>query len=138
MAVISCRATDHDSRLSRPIAICSGLAAFPSSSADGPRPSRRPDISRLKESLDTEVVTICAGLAGGLLVLHLAQGGLSSVVLESRQPGWGASRRKAFFAAFREHRGLPIALARENAIDCEATQRGYLNAMTGTRAQALR
>lgn len=112
-----------------------------------------PDVARypaLAQSVDTDVCVIGAGLAGSSLSLHLAQAGLNVAVLEARQPGWGASGRnaghvlptlrdrsvfqrfpdggKAFLEAFREHHSIPFDLAREHAIDCDATRSGYLHA----------
>ena len=40
-----------------------------------------------------DAVVIGAGLAGSSLALHLADAGVATTVLESRQPGWGASGR---------------------------------------------
>lgn len=112
----------------------------------------------LEEALDTDHVVIGAGLAGSSLALHLARQGVAVVVLEARQPGWGASGRNAghvlptlrnlqvferfpdrgrrFLSLFDEWHTLPFQLAREYAIDCDAVQSGYLNAMqTPTQLQ---
>ena len=45
----------------------------------------------LGQELDADVVVVGAGLAGSSLALHLAETGVNVVVLEARQPGWGAS-----------------------------------------------
>lgn len=112
-----------------------------------------PDVARypaLAQSIQADVCVIGAGLAGSSLCLHLTRAGLDVAVLEARQPGWGASGRnaghvlptlrdrsvfqrfpdggKAFLAAFREHHSIPFDLAREYAIDCDATRSGYLHA----------
>lgn len=101
--------------------------------------------------LDTDCLVVGAGLAGSSVALHLARQGVAVAVLEARQPGWGASGRNAghvlptlrdlsvfesfpdqgrrFLALFDEWHGLPFQLAREYAIDCDARQSGYLNAM---------
>lgn len=103
----------------------------------------------LDQSLSADVVIVGAGLAGSSMALHLAEAETSVIVLEARQPGWGASGRnaghvlptlrdegpfcsfpdkgEAFFAAFAENRGLPFAIARKYGIDCDANQAGYLS-----------
>ena len=105
----------------------------------------------LDQSIDADVVVVGAGLAGSSLALHLAEAGLSVAVLESRQPGWGASGRnaghvlpifkdmalldsfpkggKAFREAFRAHHTIPFDLAEKHGIDCDAVRSGYLNAV---------
>lgn len=115
----------------------------------------------LQETLDTDCVVVGAGLAGSSVALHLARQGVATVVLEARQPGWGASGRNAghvlptlrdlkvfeqfpdqgrrFLALFDELHTLPFQLAREYAIDCDAVQSGYLNAMqTPTQLQRFK
>ncbi len=106
----------------------------------------------LDQELDADVVVVGAGLAGSSLALHLAEAGVSVVVLEARQPGWGASGRnaghvlptlkdvalferfpdggKAFLDLFREHHTITFDLARKHGIACDAVQSGYLHATT--------
>lgn len=47
----------------------------------------------LAESISTDVLVIGAGYTGLSTALHLAQAGTRVVVLEAREPGWGASGR---------------------------------------------
>lgn len=111
---------------------------------------------RLEEDAAADVAVVGAGLAGASLALHLSEAGLRVVVLEARQPGWGASGRnaghvlpilrdinvldrfpdggKAFLEVFREHRTIPFDLARQYSIDCDAVRSGYINGMRTRRA----
>jgi glycine/D-amino acid oxidase-like deaminating enzyme len=52
-----------------------------------------PAIPTLEGSLDAEIVIVGAGYTGLSTALHLAQRGLNCVVVEGREPGWGASGR---------------------------------------------
>lgn len=112
--------------------------------------------SALDTDLTTDVVIVGAGLAGSSLALHLSELGIGTVVLEARQPGWGASGRnaghvlpllrdldlfeqfpdkgKAFFELFSEHHTIPFDIAKRYSIDCDASKSGYLNGMTSRGA----
>jgi len=109
-----------------------------------------PGYPALEGDTEAAVVVVGAGLAGSSLALHLAEAGIDVLVLEERQPGWGASGRnaghvlptlkdlgairrfpdggKAFLEVFREHHRIPFELARRHGIACDATQAGYLHA----------
>src|SRR5258708_12083595 len=52
-----------------------------------------PERAELTGSLDCDVCVVGAGLAGCSAALHLAQAGLSVVLLEEHRAGWGASGR---------------------------------------------
>ncbi|MCB1678002.1 MAG: FAD-binding oxidoreductase [Halioglobus sp.] len=115
-----------------------------------------PDYPGLEGDLDTDVLVVGAGLAGGSLALHLSELGIATVVLEARQPGWGASGRnaghvlpllkdlevfeafpdrgRAFFELFSAHHTIPFDIAERYGIQCDAERSGYLNAMTSQRA----
>lgn len=114
--------------------------------ATGTLPAHAP----LQGDLDATVAVVGAGLAGSSLALHLAEAGIDVVIVEARQPGWGASGRnaghvlptlrdrkvfgrfadggKAFLELFREHHTITFDLARRHGIACDATQSGYLHA----------
>lgn len=105
----------------------------------------------LEQDINTDVVVIGAGLVGSSLALNLSEQGINTVVLESRQPGWGASGRnaghvlpllkdfsvidtfpdkgRAFIEFFREHHNIPFDMANKYNIQCDASRSGYLNSM---------
>lgn len=109
------------------------------------------DYGALQGDAQADVAVVGAGLAGASLALHLAEAGVRVVVLEARQPGWGASGRNAghvlpilkdldvlrgfpdggarFLEQFREHRSITFDLAKKHGIDCDAVPAGYLNVM---------
>ena len=104
-----------------------------------------------------DAVVIGAGLAGSSLALHLADAGVATTVLESRQPGWGASGRNAghvlpllrdlklferfpdggkrFLELFRQHLTIPFDLSAKHGIDSDAVRSGYINGMKTRKAQ---
>lgn len=110
-----------------------------------------PAWAELKDDVEASVAVVGAGLAGTSLALHLAEAGVRVVVLEARQPGWGASGRnaghvlpilrdvrvlerfpdggKAFLEMFREHHTIPFDLSTKYGIDCDAVRSGYINGM---------
>jgi glycine/D-amino acid oxidase-like deaminating enzyme len=112
--------------------------------ADSPSPS----YPRLEGEARADVVVIGAGLAGGSLALHLAEGGAGVALVEAKEPGWGASGRnaghsvpyrevgsalgrlpdrgEAFLELLREGGGIPYEIAAKYDIDCDAVQGGYL------------
>ena len=51
----------------------------------------------LSEQIETPVCIVGGGLAGISTALGLAERGISCVLLESRQAGWGASGRNGGF-----------------------------------------
>lgn len=103
----------------------------------------------LQGDIDTDFAVVGAGLAGSSLALHLAEAGVGVVVLEARQPGWGASGRnaghvlptlrdvgvfehfpdkgKAFLDIYRDHYRITFELSRRHGIACDATQSGYMH-----------
>ncbi len=104
----------------------------------------------LSGDVSVDVAVIGAGLAGASLALHLAEAGITVAVIETRQPGWGASGRNAghvlptlrdrkvfahfpdkgrrFLEAFRDNRNLPFTIAHKHGIECDGAATGYLTA----------
>jgi len=56
-----------------------------------------PDWSELQGDTRADVVIIGAGFTGASAALHLAEAGVSVLVLEAETPGWGASGRNGGF-----------------------------------------
>ena len=103
----------------------------------------------LQDDLETDVTVIGAGFAGSSLALHLAELGVRVVVLESRQPGWGASGRTAghvlpnlktlkvlsnmpgegekFLEFFLDNRRIVYDIVSKYNINCDASQSGLLS-----------
>lgn len=52
-----------------------------------------PQTPPLEESISADVCIVGGGFAGLSTALHLAERGIRAVVLEAREPGWGASGR---------------------------------------------
>ena len=112
----------------------------------------------LKRDVDSDVAVIGAGLAGSSLALHLAERGVSVVLLEARQPGDGASGRNAghvqpylhtleplqawpgqgrpFLDFFMQHRDIVFDLCRKHSIDCDAVKSGMVEA-SGRKHKSL-
>jgi glycine/D-amino acid oxidase-like deaminating enzyme len=113
----------------------------------------------LSGSRNASVAIIGGGIVGLATALHLADAGVDTVVLESQEPGWGASgnnggqlnpglkfdpetieqrygphlgRRMVAFAYDTPNRTL--ALIAEKGIACEARQNGTLRVAHGERA----
>jgi gamma-glutamylputrescine oxidase len=66
-------------------------------SASAPLPPQRP---ALEGRVDCDVCVVGAGIAGCSAALHLAERGLSVVLLEEQRVGWGASGRSGAQAIF--------------------------------------
>lgn len=119
----------------------------------------------LQEKADADVVIIGGGLTGISTALHLAQRGISTVLLERTCIAWGASGRNAGIVAPMLGRGDPedvvaklgseagdrlngfiagsgdvvFDLAHRHAIDCNAEKTGFLQpAHAATALPALR
>ena len=55
--------------------------------------NRMPDFPPLEGATKTDVVVVGGGFSGLSTALHLAEAGVQVTLLESQQPGWGASGR---------------------------------------------
>src|SRR5574337_268641 len=104
----------------------------------------------LEHDVDADIVVIGAGLAGASAALHLAERGVSVVVLEAAQPGNGASGRNAghvqafldnleplqtwpgqgrpFIDFFIEHRNIVYDICRKHGIEADAVKSGMVEA----------
>lgn len=118
-----------------------------------------PDYSTLTGSQTCDIAIIGGGFTGLSAALHLAQRGLSVIVLEAAEPGWGASGRNggqiiaglkhnpdSLKETFGEEIGLRITSSMGSAtdlvfslidryrIDCHATRNGWIQAAHGPKA----
>lgn len=115
-------------------------------------------LAPLGGSLATDVAIIGAGYTGLSCALHLRERGIDCVVLEAREPGWGASGRnngqvipglkldpddlerlhgergKAMVRASGDAPRLVFDLIRHHDIDCEAVNNGWIQPVHSTRA----
>jgi len=117
------------------------------------------EYSPLEGDAKTSVTVVGAGHMGTSLALHLAELGIDVVLLEAREPGWGASGRHAghvvpqwqtsgaAVAAFGERAERVLALhaeagdlvyhlAESHEIDCDAAQTGHLTLAHNERSIA--
>lgn len=118
-----------------------------------------PRYGALDGPIDTEVVIVGGGFTGLHAGLALAERGTEAVILEARQPGWGASGRNGGQAIpglhdsaagitgkFGKERGLKwlragfdsaqnlFDLIRSHELSCDALQPGYLTLAHSRRA----
>jgi glycine/D-amino acid oxidase-like deaminating enzyme len=117
----------------------------------------------LRESASVDVAIIGAGFTGLSAALHLAERGASVCVLDSAQPGWGASGRNGgqvipglkydpdeLVARYGETAGNPLVgtvgraadtvfdLVERYRIDCQARRRGWIQpAPSGKALEAI-
>lgn len=121
-----------------------------------------PPTPRLEGETSAEVAIVGAGFCGLSAALHMAERGLSVVVLEAQSPGWGASGRNGgqvipglkedpdgLVAHFGETRGqslielgggaadLVFELVRRHGIDCDAVQGGWIQPAAGAEGLAV-
>jgi glycine/D-amino acid oxidase-like deaminating enzyme len=107
--------------------------------------------NKLSEHIDANVVIVGAGITGLRTALALAEKGLNVVVLESKEPGWGASGRtggqvnplahdtpEKICSYLGEKVGMGVvnayvnsadevfSLVKKYQIDCDAEQNGWL------------
>jgi len=126
----------------------------------GPAPSTPP----LEGDARADIVVVGGGITGLSTALHAAEGGAKVILLEAREPGWGASGRNGGQVnpglkhdpdAVERDFGIELGrrmnalsggapqfvfdLIRRNAIECDARQNGTLRAAVGERhAAAIR
>lgn len=111
-------------------------------------PGKQVEFPRIEGTVTADIAVVGAGLAGVSLALHLAEGGARVVVLEAKEPGWGASGRNAgqinahhdlakaaaalpdggegFLDLFKQSATLPYELVEKHDIDCDARRDGFL------------
>lgn len=128
----------------------SGWVRYPGEPADFP-----PLIGERR----ADVAVVGAGLAGSALALHLAEGGVETVLLDAQEPGWGASGRnaghvvthreilaplrrlpdrgEAFLDLWRREIGLTFGLVAKHNIACDAVRGGYMKVAATPRHAAL-
>ena len=112
----------------------------------------------LTESVNTDVVIIGGGFTGLSTALHLAEAGVACCVLETSEPGWGASGRnggqvnptlkhdpdellrllgpkkaEALIAAIDGSADLVFDLIERHRIDCEPVRKGWLQVANSRR-----
>jgi glycine/D-amino acid oxidase-like deaminating enzyme len=113
----------------------------------------KPEVATLTQNTSADVVVVGAGFTGLRTALELARNGLSVVVLDSHEPGWGASGRNGgqvnplahdtpekICQRLGENHGMRIvqayaqsanevfSLIKEHDIECDAEQNGWLRA----------
>lgn len=133
-----------------PIAQAYEAGVVPIRFSGWPAAQPAPVYAALDGDLDADVVVVGAGLAGTSLVLHLAERGVRSVLLEADQPASGASGRNAghvqpylssfeplrahrdqgrrFIETFIEQRNIVFELCRKHGLDADAAACGMLEA----------
>jgi glycine/D-amino acid oxidase-like deaminating enzyme len=110
-----------------------------------------PALPRLEGTHTTDAVVIGAGFTGLSTALHLRRGGISVTVVETMEPGWGASGRnngqviptlsrpvpddivakhgaagERLVGLLRDSASILFDLVREERIDAEAEQTGWI------------
>jgi glycine/D-amino acid oxidase-like deaminating enzyme len=115
-----------------------------------------PPAPALRANTRADIAVVGAGYTGLSAALHAAERGAKVVVLEAKEPGWGASGRNggqviagikidpdAMDASFGRERGAIVrnlsggapdtlfALIKRHAIDCEANQSGWIQPAYG-------
>ena len=122
-----------------------------------------PECSPLSENTEADVVIVGAGYTGLSAALHLARDGLSVVVLDAEEPGFGCSGRNGGQVNPGSTRMLPSEVTKalgprwgesflqfgdrstrivfelidRYRIDCEAVQPGYVQGGYGTRGRRI-